>query len=689
MHAPCQYGYTGYPYTSDLLQLQSAINPSPIILPPELDKITTPLNSSAWSCFLRSHLDRDYVNFLITGLSQGFRIGFQYTSHALLPAKRNHPSASDHPDIVSKSLEVELSKGRLVGPLDLSTYPHLHTNSLGVIPKKHSEKWRLIVDLSHPKGSSVNDGIDRTYCSLSYMKVDDLVQRVLFLGRECQLAKIDIESAFRIVPIHPHDRHLLCISWNGSLYMDTVLPFGLRSAPKIFNALADALEWITLSRGATFLKHFLDDFITAGPAHTQECKQNLDLLVNTCEILGFPLAADKQEGPATCLVFLGIEVDTTSFELRLPAHKLSRLKATLHKWSHLKTCRKKELQSLVGLLHDASVIVRPGRTFLRRLIDLIKSAHPRPANSFLRLNLAARSDILWWRSFIESWNGLSMMQPSRIQNPDIVLTSDASGSWGCGAYYNSHWLQYQWSHLTVDYDITAKELLSIVFAAAIWGREWENKSILCRCDNEAVVHIINTGTSRDPIAMGLMRCLSFISAKFNLLLSATHIAGAANGLADALSRNNLQLFLSNYPQANLRGSTVPHNLVDLLVGTKPDWTSPSWSGTFTTIFNQHYHSPQCAPTHQDNEDTMNSAPVPITSHSPLQSPSSANSSASSALKSSSTRPLNPTCPAFAFSKSSSTVPTHLFGTCPDSHMSYEDLNPTKRRRTKADGHVSQ
>ena len=102
-----------------------------------------------------------------------------------------------------------------------------------------------------------------------------------------------------------------------------------------------------------------------------------------------------------------------------------------------------------------------------------------------------------------------MMHSLRIHNPDIILTSDASGSWGCGAYYNTRWLQYQWSHLTQGYDITAKELLPIVFAAAIWGEEWEEKSILCRCDNVAVVHIVNTGTSRDPVAMGLMRCLFF------------------------------------------------------------------------------------------------------------------------------------------------------------------------------------
>lgn len=180
-------------------------------------------------------------------------------------------------------------------------------------------------------------------------------------------------------------------------------------------------------------------------------------------------------------------MDTVKLELRLPAEKLKRLQIMLKKWINYKCCKKKELESLVGHLHDASNVIRSGRTFTRRLIDLLKSAHHRPAHSFTRLNVEARSDILWWHSFIEHWNGLSMMQQSHKDNPDIIVTSDASGSWGCGAF---SWFQYQWSTQTIDYQITIKELL---LAAAIWGPQWANKSILCQCDNEAVVCILNTG----------------------------------------------------------------------------------------------------------------------------------------------------------------------------------------------------
>ena len=131
------------------------------------------------------------------------------------------------------------------------------------------------------------------------MKVDQVVQQVLSLGKGALLAKIDIESAFRNIPVHPDDRHLLGMRWNDELFIDTVLPFGLRSAPKIFNSIADALQWIAKNQGVTYLEHFLDDYVTTGAPQSNECENNLHLLVETCHTLKIPLAIGKKEGPST------------------------------------------------------------------------------------------------------------------------------------------------------------------------------------------------------------------------------------------------------------------------------------------------------------------------------------------------------------------------------------------------------
>ncbi len=141
-------------------------------------------------------------------------------------------SASDHPEIVTNYLSLERTTGRI------GHHPHKARSQYkpAVIPKKSKPgKWRLIIDLSAPDGHSVNDGIDKTMC---YVKIDHVV---LSLPPGALMAKIDIQHAYRNVPVHPDDRHL---RWKDEVLIDKVLPFGLRSAPFIFTAVADALQWI-------------------------------------------------------------------------------------------------------------------------------------------------------------------------------------------------------------------------------------------------------------------------------------------------------------------------------------------------------------------------------------------------------------------------------------------------------------
>ena len=113
-------------------------------------------------------------------------------------------------------------------------------------------------------------------------------RKILKLGCGTMLAKLDIQSAYRVIPVHPHDRMLLGIKWQENVYVHAALPFGLRSAPKIFNAVADALEWIVHNLGVRFVKHYLDDFVVLVATGTSECKVGMDTLISTCGRVGLP-----------------------------------------------------------------------------------------------------------------------------------------------------------------------------------------------------------------------------------------------------------------------------------------------------------------------------------------------------------------------------------------------------------------
>ena len=131
-----------------------------------------------------------------------------------------------------------------------------------------------------------------------------------------------IRTAFHLIQVHPAGRHLLAMAWRGSPYIGMCLPFGLHSAPCLFNILAELLEWILIDQGITFILHFLDDFLTVGGPGLADCGQNLQLIIDVCNFLGIPLAIEKVDGPIPVLDFLGFTLDTICIEARLPEEKL-------------------------------------------------------------------------------------------------------------------------------------------------------------------------------------------------------------------------------------------------------------------------------------------------------------------------------------------------------------------------------
>ena len=203
-----EYTYAGV-YTNDLMGLQSFAPHTP---PPQgrerSCQINTPLKQIAWQNYLAHHPDRMFSKYICSGIANGFRIGFT-RAQSLRSAKDNMKSAKEHPEVIEEYLSKEVFKRRT---LELS--PHdvkpIQISKFGVIPKKHQPgQWHLILDLSSPEEKSVNDGIDKSLCSLQYVKVEDVAKQVWLSGKGTLMAKTDIKSAFRIVPVHPDDRLLL------------------------------------------------------------------------------------------------------------------------------------------------------------------------------------------------------------------------------------------------------------------------------------------------------------------------------------------------------------------------------------------------------------------------------------------------------------------------------------------------
>ena len=326
------------------------------------NKARMPIHIDTLADELSTHPDRHFVQSLIRDLRFGCRISFT-GNRSISLFSPNLSSAIEFPDVVDEHLATECARGHTSGPFPAPPFKHMRTSGIGVVPKK-SGGHRLILHLSALAGDSVNSHIDKDEFKFRLITVDTIADHVRRTGEGALLFKVDLKHAFRLCPVHPDDQPLLGMFWKGAYYYDTVLPFDLRSAPCLFNRLAEALQWVLLNRhGISCLEHYLDDFLSVSPSasdvQTSAAASQMATVLEVFTKLGVPISEgnDKLVGPTTCLTVLGIELDSIAGELRLPQDKLIALRELLDDWSSEKRISKRELQSLVGHLSFAAKVV--------------------------------------------------------------------------------------------------------------------------------------------------------------------------------------------------------------------------------------------------------------------------------------------------------------------------------------------
>ena len=180
------------------------------------------------------------VNYLRSGLKQGFRIGHEGLDFLLIT--NNLPSARDNPEQVTAAIIKKLERGQTASPFIHPPFENFRCSLPDAVPKKEGTH-HLIIDLSSPNGLSINDFISKEDYSVKFFKFDDVVSMVKSLGRSALMDKLDIEHTFRLCPVSPVDWQLLGTHWEGFYFIE-LIPFGLCSSVFIVNSSADALEWI-------------------------------------------------------------------------------------------------------------------------------------------------------------------------------------------------------------------------------------------------------------------------------------------------------------------------------------------------------------------------------------------------------------------------------------------------------------
>ena len=380
------------------------------------------------------------------------------------------------------------------------------------------------------------------------------------LGEHCMLFKMDLKSAFRLLPVQLADIELLGFKFLDKYYIDKCLPFGCSISCSHFEKFSTFLEcYIRHTMASGMLIHYLDDFL-GGDKTLAGCAAAMDCFRECMSWLSVPLAEDKTEGPSEVLVFLGLELDSNNMVVRIPKEKITEViqKIKLVLGSRKTTVR--EMQSLIGSLNFCCRAIIVGRPFCRRLIDSICGLTK--AHYHVRISKGIRLDLQMWLRFFQNHNGVSVFHDRLwVSNADEQLFTDSAAAHGFGIYFKGHWTYakwpLQWYTSGITDDITTLELFPILVALHVWGDKLKNKKIRFMCDNMAVVNILNSMTSKSGNVMTLVRRITLLCLEYNMVIKANHIQGVKNNLCDALSRFQFQRFRQLAPEADPEPQPMP------------------------------------------------------------------------------------------------------------------------------------
>lgn len=514
-----------------------------------LSRATTPLVLDQWETLLQGYTEGPY---LFQGIREGFRLGVcpKSKTWSAKPSKRDHS--------VLQKLKEEVRKGRVLGPFATPPHPNLHTSPITAIEKKKRGTYRLIHNLSAPRGGSVNDAIPAHLKSVAYCYVQDVVQHILQSGAEGQyMCKLDIKEAFRIVPVHPEDWKWLGMQIDGSYYMDTTLPMGCSTSCAIFQSITRALCWMARQRmPGIAIFGYLDDFLIVSNSK-DAADQHMTGFCELCHCLGIPLADEKTVGPTTRLTFLGIGIDTLVRRLFLDDEKIADALEKIRSFRLRRNQRRQQWQSLVGTLSFLSQVVLPGRAFMSRISSRLGSDR-----HWIHIDEDTKEDLQCWSEFIQS----KMFKPFRMLDvtacPTIHIFTDASGSLGFGALSGEKWFYGAWGNSWwSQQNIMLLELYPIWLAIQLWRKSLRDACVMIHTDNQAVIPVLLKRSSRLRPVNRMLRDISLVSMQFNILINAVHIPGVDNRLADLLSRLQVDEFLLLAGDfVDPTPTTIPQNL---------------------------------------------------------------------------------------------------------------------------------
>ena len=408
-----------------------------------------------------------------------------------------------------------------------------HWSSFFPVPKKNSDKVRGCFDLRVPN----------RHIQYEHFKMEGLHTAQSLIRRRDVMTKVDISDFFMHKPIGPPNRRYFRFMYDGRKFQYTAMPFGLCSAPRIATKfLQPAIR--RLRRMGIRLVVFIDDILILSRSH-HEAIRNTQKVVNFLHNLGYSIHPDKITAmPTRSLEFLGIQINTSLMQFRVPPSKVRSLRHQILqvlRADQQGTLTLRRFSSLIGKLNFLSGAVVSARIHIWPLLHLQASVLRRGSSWDGKMSLSSRvlAELEWWTTSLRPWNGCSFI-PRRHSH---VLTTDAShlgwgGWWRTQGSLGSRRDEARgfFSKKESKMSSNGRELTAVLFSLQSARSALQGKTVLLETDNSTTIAYVNHYGGPSRYLSAIARKLWAVCFSYDIHLQATHRPGVDNQRADRLSR---------------------------------------------------------------------------------------------------------------------------------------------------------
>ena len=470
--------------------------------------------------FWKRHLKGFYnYNYVLNGLSDGFRIGIdpeRAQFEHLISDKPHYIELNIHEKravsgLISKGLDRGFISGPYTSPNELP-FSHLYCAPIFVVPKPGINNYRPIVHLSWNEFNSmlsINDLLCEYMKHIQYISFRETVNMVNNAGLGAYIMLLDAQDAYYRVPIHPDDWKYNGLKWGKLFWVFTSLQMGLSSSPRIYTLFADAVEYICVKKfsnllfcnGMQMLRHYIDDFFAI-----VRCLKDANTvykgIFDTFHDLGIPTRWDKCEPPNIQNKILGWIYHTVRRIVQLPSDKRKKILELIEPILAKKCSNRKTLERLIGRLQNASMVIFPGKAFVRRLeavLYLTKFEY----NEKIPISDFVLDDLRWWRKIISNADKCSASFDLILKLPsdgDFHLFTDATTTLGFGGHCSDAGFQVDWKDTVKAqlekshgaFDISTLELLVSIVGMTVFADKFQNKAVTIHNDNPTASKAIHS-----------------------------------------------------------------------------------------------------------------------------------------------------------------------------------------------------